>query len=214
MGHDVRVVSNVDEAALEVFLAEQPRRVLLTGGGTPRRLYRRLAAFAYPWDQVELFLSDERCVPDDDDRSNGRMIREALAGAVPATFHAMDGEGCDPEPYEGTLRERMGGEPRFDLALYGLGPDGHTASLFPGRPELDVADRWVVRVTEAGWEPFVPRLSLTVPILSAATVGLFLVEGDDKREPLGRLLAGQDIPAARMRPDRLVIVADPAAAGR
>ena len=97
--------------------------------------------------------------------------------------------------------------------MYGLGPDGHTASLFPGRPEVDVRDRWVVYVPEAGWEPFVPRVSLTVPALSATPVGVMLVAGDDKREPLGRLLAGQDIPAARLHPGRLLVLADVAAAG-
>jgi len=101
---------------------------------------------------------------------------------------------------------------RFDLAIYGLGQDGHIGSLFPKRPEVEVTDRWVVRVPEAGLEPFVPRVSLTVPALSAAKLGMFLVAGHDKRDPLRRLLAGEDIPASRVAPERLVILADPGAA--
>jgi 6-phosphogluconolactonase len=210
---ELRVVPDVAAAALELFLQRDPRLVVLTGGGTPRRLYEKLAGTPYPWDEVELYLSDERCVPSDDGRSNERMIREALVSRVPATFRPMPGAACDPEPYEELLRRRFGDAPRFDLALYGLGPDGHTASLFPGLSEQGVMDRWVVRVAEAGWEPLVPRLSLTVPVLSAADVGVFLIEGEQKREPLRRLLAGEPIPASLMAPDRLVILADPAATG-
>ena len=125
----------------------------------------------------------------------------------------MDGLGCDAESYERTLRRRFDQNLLFDVAIYGLGPDGHTASLFPGKPGIDVTDRWVVQVPEAGVEPFVPRISLTVPALSAAKLGVFLVAGADKRLPLRRLLAGEDIPAARLRPDRLIVLADREAAG-
>jgi 6-phosphogluconolactonase len=210
---ELRVVADVAAAAHDLFLEREPRVVLLTGGSTPRRLYEKLAGTAYPWEEVELYLSDERCVPPDDDRSNERMIRDALASRIPATLHPMPGAACDPDPYEETLRRRFPHAPRFDLALYGLGPDGHTASLFPGRPEMEVTDRLVVHVPEAGWEPFVPRLSLTVPVLSAADVGIFLIEGEPKREPLRALLAGEPIPASRMAPDHLIVLADPAAAG-
>jgi 6-phosphogluconolactonase len=213
MAGELRVVPDVTEAALELFLEVGPRTVLLTGGSTPEALYRRLAAVPYPWREVEAFLSDERCVPAGDGRSNGRTIREALLAAVPAHGHLIDGERCDADGYQRLLRDRFGEALRFDLALYGLGPDAHTASLFPGRPEVDVTDRWVVRVPEAGWEPFVPRVSLTVPALSRAGTGVFLVSGAAKRDPLRRLLDGEDVPAARMAPERLLILADPEAAG-
>jgi 6-phosphogluconolactonase len=212
MERELIVVEDVAEEPVGVFLANEPRTVLLSGGKTPQDFYRRLAEVEYPWDQVEFFFGDERCVPPDDDRSNARMADEALLSRVPARGYPIDGEGCDAERYERTLRQRFGGALRFDLAIYGLGQDGHTASLFPKRPEVDIADRWVVRVPEAGWEPFVPRVSLTVPALSAAKLGMFLVVGADKRDPLRRLLAGDDIPAARVAPERLVILADPAAA--
>src|SRR4029077_19819160 len=113
---------------------------------------------------------------------------------------------------ERTLRDRFGDDLSFDLAVYGLGPDGHTASLFPGRPEVEVGDRWVVYVPEAGWEPFVPRVSLTVPALSATPVGVMLVAGETKREPLRKLMAGEDVPASRLRPELLVVLADAEAA--
>jgi 6-phosphogluconolactonase len=212
MPREVRVVPDVTEAALRLFLEVDPRTVLLTGGSTPRALYERLAAIDYPWGEVECFLSDERCVPPDDERSNGRTIRDALLAKVPARAYLIDGSSCEAEGYERVLRARFGDAIRFDLALYGLGPDGHTASLFPGRPEVEVTDRWVAAVPEAGLEPFVPRVTLTVPALSSAAVGVFLVSGEDKRDALRRLLAGEDLPSARMAPERLLILADPTAA--
>jgi 6-phosphogluconolactonase len=211
---ELRVVADVAGAALELFLEVRPRTVQLSGGSTPQALYERLAGRAdYPWDEVEAFFGDERCVPPDDERSDVGMAMRALFGRVPARVYPMDGTGCDADGYERTLRERFGDDLRFDLAIYGLGPDGHTASLFPNKPEVDVEDRWVVRVPEAGWEPFVPRVTLTVPALSATPLGVMLVAGETKREPLRALMAGEDIPAARLRPGRLVVLADAAAAG-
>jgi len=211
---ELHVVDDVAAAALDLFLEARPRTIQLSGGSTPKALYQRLAGVAgYPWNEVEAFFGDERCVPSDDDRSDVGMAMTALLSHVPARTYPIDGASCDAEGYERMLRDRFGDQLRFDLAVYGLGPDGHTASLFPGRPEVHVSDRWVVHVPDAGWEPFVPRVSLTVPALSATPLGIMLVAGEDKREPLRRLLAGEDIPAARLRPDRLVVVADEAAAG-
>ncbi len=207
-------MDDVAAAALDVFLEVRPRTIQLSGGRTPRALYELMAGVTdYPWAEVEAFFGDERCVPADDDRSDVGMAMRALLSRVPARTYVIDGATCDAEGYERVLRERFGDELSFDLAVYGLGPDGHTASLFPGRPEVEVGDRWVVHVPEAGWEPFVPRVSLTVPALSATPVGVMLVAGEDKREPLGRLLAGEDIPAARLHPGRLLVLADVAAAG-
>ncbi len=212
---ELRVVDDVAAAALDLFLEVRPRTIQLSGGSTPKALYERLAGVRdYPWGEVEAFFGDERCVPAGDDRSDAGMAMEALLSRVPARTYPIDGAGCDAAGYERTLRHRFGDDLRFDLAVYGLGPDGHTASLFPGRPEVEVTDRWVVHVPEAGWEPFVPRVSLTVPALSATPVGVMLVAGRDKREPLGRLLAGEDIPAARLHPAMLIVLADEPAAGR
>jgi 6-phosphogluconolactonase len=211
---ELRVVDDVAAAALDLFLEVRPRTIQISGGGTPQALYERMAGVSdYPWNEVEAFFGDERCVPPDDERSNAGMAMRVLFRAVPARAYPIDGEACDADGYERTLRERFGDALRFDLAIYGLGPDGHTASLFPGRPEVDVEDRWVVRVPEAGWEPFVPRVSLTVPALSATPLGVMLVSGESKREPLANLLAGDDIPACRLRPERFVILADRDATG-
>jgi 6-phosphogluconolactonase len=206
------VVDDVAEEALGIFLATAPRTVVLSGGSTPEAFYRRLAGTAYPWEEVEFFFGDERCVPREDQLSNARKADEALLSKVPARTYAMDGRSCHADWYERTLRQRFGENLLFDMAIYGLGPDGHTASLFPGKPEVDVTDRWVVQVPEAGFEPFVPRISLTVFALSAAKLGVLLVAGANKRAALHRLLAGEDIPAARLAPERLVILADRAAA--
>lgn len=212
-GTELRVVEDLAEDAARLFLEVRPRTVLLTGGSTPKALYERLASQDYPWSDVELFLSDERCVPETDDRSNVRLVRDSLASRVPATLHPIRGAACDADGYERLLRGRFGDRARFDFAVYGLGPDGHTASLFPGHPEVHERERWVVRVPEAGWTPYVPRVSLTVPVLSSARVGVFLIGGEDKRGALWRLRHGDDIPAAAIRPDRLVVLVDAAAAG-
>ena len=158
-----------------------------------------------------MFFGDERCVPPDHPDSNYRMAYEALLSHVQARVHRMPGETCDAAAYEEELTRVFGpGLPEFDLVLLGLGEDGHTASLFPGDPALDITDRRVVRVER----PDHPRLTLTLPVLSAAKVVMFLVSGESKREALGRLLAGADIPAARVRARQVIVIADEAAAGR
>jgi 6-phosphogluconolactonase len=205
------VAPDIAGAAAERFLALRPRTLALAGGSTPRRLYERLAACDFPWSETEVFFGDERCVPPDHPDSNYRMAHEALLSRVRARVHRMPGETCDAAAYEEELTSLFGPAlPKFDLVLLGLGIDGHTASLFLGDPALDVRDRRVVRVQR----PDHPRLTLTLPVLSAAKAAMFLVSGESKREPLCQLLAGVDIPAARVRARRVIIIADEAAAGR
>jgi 6-phosphogluconolactonase len=205
------VAPDIAGAAAERFIALRPRFVALAGGSTPRRLYELLAVCDLPWSETEVFFGDERCVPPDHPDSNYRMAHEALLSRVQARVHPMPGETCDAAAYEEELTRVFGtGPPEFDLVLLGLGVDGHTASLFPGDPALNVTDRRVVRVQR----PDHPRLTLTLPVLSAAKVAMFLVSGESKREPLRRLLAGVDIPAARVRAHHVIIIADEAAAGR
>ncbi|MCO6417395.1 6-phosphogluconolactonase [Siccirubricoccus sp. KC 17139] len=199
----------------------------LSGGSTPERLYRRLAAAPWrdrmPWERVHLFWGDERCVPPDHPDSNQRMAREAMIAQVPippGNVHPVPVDGGSPEMaarlYEAELRafaaERPG-EPLFDVQLLGLGPDGHTASLFPGTAALAERSAWVVAVVGARPEP---RITLTYPALEDSGAVAFLVSGAEKRAILRQLLEGDaTLPAARVRPKGAVTVfADQAAMGR
>ncbi len=217
--------------------ADQPRRVLLAGGSTPRRLYEMLAdARVAPrewWSAIECFFGDERCVPPDHPDSNYGLVRRALLaplGESAPRVHRMRGEDPDPaaaaRDYERLLRERFGGPspkiPSFDLALLGLGADGHTASLFPGADSAPGASRLVISTTRP--DDGTPRLTVTFTLLNAAKRVLFLVCGAEKAEAVARALAPdrktspaeppEAIPAGRVRPasGEAVWVLDQAAA--
>ncbi len=205
---EVEIVEDIAEAGERLFLDAAPRTVALAGGQTPRALYERLAATAYDWEGVEVFFGDERCVPPDDAASNFKMANETLLSKVGAHVHPMC--ACDPLAYEAELGSVFGpGVPRFDLVLLGLGDDGHTASLFPGDPALGVTDRSVVLVDRSDHR----RMTLTLPVLSAAKLAVFLVQGERKRDALAKLIAGADIPSGRVRAERTVVLADAGAAG-
>ena len=188
--------------------------VSLSGGSTPRRLYQLLTEppfrEAMPWDRIHWFWGDERFVPPDHPDSNYRMAREAMLSRAPvpaANIHPIE-TGGDPataaRAYERTLKSFYGAETLdparalFDIELLGLGPDGHTASLFPGTKVLDERQRWVAEVIGAKPEE---RITLTYPVLESSRHTAFLAAGADKREPLARVLAGdQVLPAARVQP--------------
>jgi 6-phosphogluconolactonase len=194
---DITVVADAEEAAALVAdrLAEQARaggHVVLTGGSTPRRAYELAAGLEPDWSRVEVWWGDERCVPPEDERSNYLVAKAPLLDHLerqPLEIHRMHGElGPDAgaEEYEGELD----GIGVFDLVLVGLGPDGHVASLFPGLPALEVADRDAVG-TKAGHEPFVDRITLTLPRLCSTSELLFLVAGADKADAVARALADE-----------------------
>lgn len=210
MTPELVVAEDLAEAACRLFLQIAPRTVALAGGRTPAALYRRLAAVPYPWARTDLFFGDERCVPPSHPDSNYRMAAETLLSHVPARAHPMPGATCDAAGYEAELRAFFGETlPELDLVLLGLGADGHTASLFPGDATLGERERLVVRVDR----PDHARLTLTLPVLSAARAVLFLVAGGEKAGALTALLAGEDIPASRVTARRVVVVADRDAAG-
>ncbi|MFC0283748.1 6-phosphogluconolactonase [Camelimonas abortus] len=206
-------------------------RVCLSGGSTPQRLYALLAAPAWsarlPWEKIEWYFGDDRFVPHDHPDSNARMAREALFDHAPATAGRVHYIPWGPDivacaaAYERTLRAAMArdreedpGRPLFDAVICGLGRDGHTASLFPGKPALAVTDRLATAVPEAGQPPFTPRITLTFPALNDSRFTAFLVAGADKRPALERLRAGADLPAARITAKRcLTWLLDRAAAG-
>ena len=211
MTWEVRVAEDIAVAAADLFLQQRPQTVVLAGGQTPRPLYTLLAQKAqqHDWASVDVFFSDERCVPPDHPDSNYRMAHETLLSRVSARVHRMPGETCDVAAYEAELRGVFGDRtPDFDLAFLGIGADGHTASLFPGDPALLEEHRWVVEVTASDHH----RLSLTLPSLSASKLVVFLVAGADKRPALTKALAGGDVPAARVKAQRAVVIADRAAA--
>ena len=205
--------------------------VCLTGGSSPQGLYRLLAEEPWrskvPWDRVHWFIGDDRFVPESDPLSNMGTARRLFLDRVraPRAEHPSDRDGRRTIPKARRASTRTSSKrfygadrldparPLFDLVLMGLGGDGHTASLFPHSPALDEKQRWVLGVAKAGMEPFVPRVTLTFPALASTREMLFLVDGADKRAILGRVLAGEDLPAHRAYSDgELVWLVDRAAA--
>jgi len=186
----------------------------VSGGGTARRCYERLAvdgAEAIDWWAVDLFWGDERCVAPDSEASNERLVREALLERVGAAneVHPMRcGEG--PDPYQ----LKLSNLPAIDLIHLGMGPDGHTASLFLGSPALDAdAGRLVVMNTDPSGRNPHERMTITFSAIARARLVLITVEGEDKREAFARVQAGEDVPVSRIRAPRVVWLVDPAAAG-
>jgi 6-phosphogluconolactonase len=220
-------VSEDPAAPVAELLSEAAARggnLVLTGGSTPRRAYEAAARAGADWSGATVWLSDERCVPPGDGRSNFSLIESALVSRLPKDAQPevfrMEGElGPDigAANYEAELRARIGNEPRFDLVLVGLGPDSHVASLFPGKPEVEERRRLVAGVEYAGWEPFIARISLTLPALNAARRVLFLVTGKDKAGAMKRAFGDPPDPASpggRVRPraGELIVFCDEAAA--
>jgi len=191
--------------------------IALSGGSTPKRLYQLLAAAPLrdqmPWRRVHLFWGDDRFVPWDSPDSNYAMARDAMLAHVPVppdNIHGIpfaDSPAEAAQAYERVLKGHYGadtldpGRPIFDVVLLGMGPDGHTASLFPGKPALAERRRWVVDVPEPGLAPHVPRITLTFPALNSARSAAFVAAGADKAAMMHRVLAGErDLPAACIAP--------------
>ncbi len=186
--------------------------IALAGGATPRAAYQHLAGRCPPWGRVEFFFGDERCVPPDAEGSNYGMAHEALLDRIPLRpdqVHRVFGE-LDPDEAarraEDDLRSSVSGSPWpvLDLVILGMGPDGHTASLFPGAPELDASERLMVPVHR----PDLPqpwRVSMTMPVINAARRILMVVGGADKAPMVRRAIAADPtIPSGRLRPAGLM----------
>jgi 6-phosphogluconolactonase len=176
---------------------------VLTGGSTPRHAYEVAAELESDWSRAELWWGDERCVPPEDERSNYGMAKAALLDRLeqqPAAVRRMRGE-LSRDDGVAEYKHELAGVGTFDLVLLGLGPDGHVASLFPRFPTLDVTGRDVVG-SVAGHEPFVDRISMTLPRLCNTSELLFLVAGEDKADAVARALAGpptHDVPGSLAR---------------
>jgi 6-phosphogluconolactonase len=218
---EVRVAGDALEAA-EIVARElasaavRGGHIAVSGGSSPRPAYERAATLAPDWSGVELWFADERCVPPEDPRSNYRMVRETLIDGLfqPPVVRRVHGELPPVQAADAYDVDATGLQ--LDVALLGIGPDGHTASLFPHSPALEERERAAVPV-EAAFEPFVPRVTLTIPILSTAELVVFLVVGEDKADAVARAFGGPPDPATpaslvRSASGRTVAVLDPPAA--
>ena len=181
-------------AELLVGAARAGGAITLSGGSTPRPAYELAAAALPDWGGADVWFADERCVPPDDPRSNLRLAREALLDrlAVPPDVHAIPTE-LPPEEAANAYDAALQGV-RLDLVLLGLGSDGHTASLFPHAPSLEVRDHLAI-AADPGLEPFVKRVTMTIPALAAAAHVVFLAVGVDKAEPALHAFAEPPSPA-------------------
>jgi 6-phosphogluconolactonase len=218
-----RIIEVADAAALAKTAAERVMAriagnsnrvaICLTGGSSPKQLYELLGdepcRGQIPWERVHWFIGDERFVPAGDPLNNMGLARRCFLNrcAPLVNIHPIATDAASPDEaaqrYEADLKAFYGadrlerGRPLFDLVLMGVGPDGHTASLFPGYPAAAETERWVVGVPQAHVEPLVRRVTLTLPALASCREMLFEIAGAEKRAILSRLLAGEDLPAAR-----------------
>ncbi|HEY2812235.1 MAG TPA: 6-phosphogluconolactonase [Acidimicrobiales bacterium] len=220
MNGDLVVVDDVHDAFRERVTAAFASRandrfsIALSGGSTARACYEHLADNAdaqIDWWKVDLYWGDERCVPLEHEDSNYRLAREALldrVGAANATYPMRCDEG--PDPYQ----LRIGELGKFDVVHLGLGPDGHTASLFPHSAALDAdPGRLVVMNDDPLGNNKWPRMTLTFAGIARARLVLVTVTGEEKHDALRKVVDGDDVPASRITGDRVVWLVDHAAAG-
>jgi 6-phosphogluconolactonase len=214
---DIQVIDDPAGAAADLLVGASGH-VVVTGGSTPLGAYERAAAQRPDWSGVDVWFTDERCVPPDHEQSNFRMVSVALLDRVEgATVHRMQGE-LGPHDgaaaYERELDES--GPGAFDLMLLGVGPDAHICSLFPSDDALAERERRAVGVEMAGMAPLVPRITLTLPVVNSTREVVFLITGEDKAEAVARVFSGRPDPRA---PGSLVegsprVLMDAAAAAR
>ncbi|MDP4029428.1 MAG: 6-phosphogluconolactonase [Gallionella sp.] len=192
------VAQRVAELAARAIAARGTFHVALAGGETPRRCYEKLRHLPVDWAHVQIYFGDERCLPIGDAQRNDHMVYKALLEHVaipPANIHAIPSElgaSAAAARYAALLQQVV----PLDLALLGMGEDGHTASLFPDNPALD-DPALAVAVFNAP-KPPAERVSLSLTALNAARLKIFLVAGAGKREALEQILRGEPLPAARI----------------
>ena len=212
MHGEVRIVEDVAAAFAALVADLAPSSIALSGGATARRAYEALAERDHDWQHTDVYFGDERWVPVDDPESNEGMARDVLLDRVqPRAIHSLRNAGDNIEAaaraYDGTVAAA----PPIDVVHLGLGPDGHTASLFPESPAIAVRDRLVVP-NEDTQHPH-RRLTFTYPALARSRVAVFTVDGEAKRTAFARVQAGDDVPATHVTAEQVVWLVDPAAAG-
>lgn len=209
---EVRKVDDVAGAFAALVAASSLSSIALSGGSTARRAYAALAEVDLAWGGIDVYFGDERWVAVDDPESNEGMARTVLLDRVdPRAVHSLRDAGSTIEAAAMAYDATIAAAAPIDLVHLGLGPDGHTASLFPGSPALDVDDRLVV--TNADDAHPHPRLTFTFAALARARLVVFTVAGAEKRAAFARVRDGDDVPAARVTAARVVWLVDPAAAG-
>lgn len=199
-----RIVDDVPRAFARLVAELTPASIALSGGELAHRCYKALRAEVIEWSAIDVFFGDERVVQIESDESNEGMARRILLDDVsPRAIHSMVAAGADG--YDALVRAA----PPIDIVHLGLGPDGHTASLFPGSPALDERERFVVQTGDDA-HPY-PRLTFTFPAIARAALAVVTVAGDDKRDAIRRIRAGEDLPGARIRARQVLWIGDRAA---
>jgi len=223
---DIRVSEDpaAEVAELLTEAAAGGGHVVLTGGSSPQRAYELAAERDADWSAATVWFSDERCVEPSHPDSTFGLAERALLMRLSAGPQVVRMEGeLGPEAgagaYEAEIRSRIGAEPRWNLLLLGMGPDGHVASLFPGKPEVEERSRLAVGVPLAGMEPQVPRISLTLPALCSARSAVLLITGEGKAGTVARVFGDdgdRSLPAAMvdLRYGSLTVLLDEAAASK
>ena len=202
----VRIVDDVPRAFARLVAELTPGSIALSGGELAHQCYSALRGEVLEWPAVDVFFGDERVVPVESDESNEGMARRLLLDHVaPRAVHSMVGLGADA--YDTLVRD----SPPIDIVHLGLGPDGHTASLFVGTPAFDERERFVVDNGD-DLHPF-PRVTFTFPAIARASLAVVTVAGDEKRDPIRRIRAGEDLPGARIRARQVLWIGDRAALG-
>jgi 6-phosphogluconolactonase len=207
-----RVVDDVPQAFAALVHELAPASIALSGGGTARRCYELLAVADVDWRSVGVWFGDERWVPIHDRDSNEGMARVSFLDEVePRAIHSMKDAGPTIEAAAQSYDDALRGSAPIELVHLGLGPDGHTASLFPGSPALTELERLVVPTGDD--EHPHQRLTLTYAAIARSSLAVFTVAGADKRGALEQVKTSDEPPAARVRAERVVWLVDRAAAG-
>lgn len=210
---ELRIVAHVPEAFAALVGERRPTSMALSGGDTARRCYELLVTVDVNWSAVSVYLGDERWVPANDPESNEELARTAFFDAAGVgAFHSMRHAGATREEAAAAYDALLWREPPIELIHLGLGPDGHTASLFPGTAALEESKR-LVTTNGDDLHPH-PRITFTFPAIARCKLAVVTVSGASKRDAMDSIRSGEDLPGARIAAEEVIWLADTDAAGR